>query len=222
MKRVFSLILVALVTFGVIYFIKYPELLEDIWLWLVGLSGSVVALGRRILDFFKEKLGGVKPLEKVVAKVAPKPFSLRLARFADDGRETQGILYAQGERIGFTLEASGLVDGKQSTGRIPAGTYSLIFNPTPNEADQRLKAEFPDWFSSRLMIKVPDQPGSFLSGISGDLNQPGMVSISDAKHASDVGLADQEQGAKFKELYKEVAQTLSMGKKVQISITDSE
>ena len=66
MKRVFSLILVALVTFGVIYFIKYPELLEDIWLWLVGLSGSVVALGRRILDFFKEKLGAVKPLEKVV------------------------------------------------------------------------------------------------------------------------------------------------------------
>ena len=53
MKRLFSLILVAALTFAVLYFVRNPDVLGNFWMWLVGLSGSVVAVFRKLIDSFK-------------------------------------------------------------------------------------------------------------------------------------------------------------------------
>lgn len=57
MRHALILILVALVTISVILVIYRPDLLEDVWLWLVGLIGPIVgfvkAIIKSISNFFK-------------------------------------------------------------------------------------------------------------------------------------------------------------------------
>ena len=57
MRHALILILVALITISVILVIYRPDLLEDVWLWLVGLIGPIVgfvkAIIKSISNFFK-------------------------------------------------------------------------------------------------------------------------------------------------------------------------
>jgi hypothetical protein len=42
MKNFIILLLVALITFTIVLVIYRPDLLEDIWLWVVGLIGPII------------------------------------------------------------------------------------------------------------------------------------------------------------------------------------
>ena len=57
MRHALILILVALITISIILVIYRPDLLEDVWLWLVGLIGPIVgfvkAIIKSISNFFK-------------------------------------------------------------------------------------------------------------------------------------------------------------------------
>ncbi|MEQ9468350.1 MAG: hypothetical protein RLN88_13130 [Ekhidna sp.] len=57
MRHALILILVALITISVILVIYRPDLLEDVWLWLVGLIGPIIgivkAIAKSISNFFK-------------------------------------------------------------------------------------------------------------------------------------------------------------------------
>ncbi|WP_424961227.1 hypothetical protein [Ekhidna sp.] len=57
MRHALILILVALITISVVLVIYRPDLLEDVWLWLVGLIGPIVgfvkAIAKSISNFFK-------------------------------------------------------------------------------------------------------------------------------------------------------------------------
>lgn len=53
MKRILFLLLVALVTLGVLLFIFNPEIIEKVWLWLVGLAGVIVTLIKNGIDWAK-------------------------------------------------------------------------------------------------------------------------------------------------------------------------
>ncbi|WP_370086230.1 hypothetical protein [Ekhidna sp.] len=57
MRHALILILVALITISIILVIYRPDLLEDIWLWLVGLIGPIIgftkAIVKSISNFFK-------------------------------------------------------------------------------------------------------------------------------------------------------------------------
>lgn len=46
------LIIIAIGTFGIVYFIRNEDLLEDLWLWFIGLVGPVIAIINRILNYF--------------------------------------------------------------------------------------------------------------------------------------------------------------------------
>lgn len=220
MKRVFSLILVGLVTFGVIYLIKNPQVIEDIWMWLVGLSGSIVAIGQKVISFVKERLN-LESISEQVPLIAEKPLSLKLTRYADDGKQSKGILYLDGELLGYTLERSGKLGEKPSNERIPVGTYPVIFNPTPEGSEQKFKDQHADWFNKHLLIEVPDLPQTFIKAVSDQVIKPGEVLLSDSKTPADLGIDLNEEGAKYKEMYKELTRSLELGKKVQIEITDS-
>ncbi|MCK5705854.1 MAG: hypothetical protein KAI29_32110 [Cyclobacteriaceae bacterium] len=53
MKRFILLILIAIATFLLFAFFKKPELLNDIWLWLIGLAGLIIKTGKGIIDYIK-------------------------------------------------------------------------------------------------------------------------------------------------------------------------
>jgi hypothetical protein len=57
MRHALILVFVALITISVILIIYRPDLLEDIWLWLVGLIGPIIgfskAIFKSISNFFK-------------------------------------------------------------------------------------------------------------------------------------------------------------------------
>jgi hypothetical protein len=56
-KHFIVVALVALITLTVVFAIYRPDLLEDAWLWVVGLIGPIIALARgiiaRVSDYFK-------------------------------------------------------------------------------------------------------------------------------------------------------------------------
>ncbi|MEQ6166052.1 MULTISPECIES: hypothetical protein [unclassified Ekhidna] len=57
MRHALILILVALITISIVLVIYRPDLLEDVWLWLVGLIGPIIgfvkAIVKSISNFFK-------------------------------------------------------------------------------------------------------------------------------------------------------------------------
>ena len=63
MNRFTILVFIGLITFFVVFWIKRPEVISDIWLWLVGLSGLIIALYRRLKqeveesEFYKKHFG---------------------------------------------------------------------------------------------------------------------------------------------------------------------
>ncbi len=60
MNRILLLILIAGLTFLVVLFALRPDLLDTVWLWLVGLSGAIVKGFHLLIEFFKDKFSSDK------------------------------------------------------------------------------------------------------------------------------------------------------------------
>jgi len=58
MNRFMALLLIGLLTFVAVLWVKRPEVLSGIWLWVVGLAGPVIALAKRLFEEVKKKLTG--------------------------------------------------------------------------------------------------------------------------------------------------------------------
>lgn len=54
MNRLITLLLIGGGLFLLILFVNRPDLLEEIWLWLIGLSGTIIQVFKRLIDYFKE------------------------------------------------------------------------------------------------------------------------------------------------------------------------
>ena len=63
-NRIILLLLVAAATFAVVYIYARPEILEEVWLWLIGLAGTVVRLFQLAKDFIKKLISGEDKSEK--------------------------------------------------------------------------------------------------------------------------------------------------------------
>lgn len=57
MRNFFILVFVAIITIGIILWIKRPDIIEGIWLWLVGLAGTIGGFFQTIAAWFKTKFG---------------------------------------------------------------------------------------------------------------------------------------------------------------------
>lgn len=57
MRHILILIVVALTTITIVLLIYRPDLIEDVWLWLVGLAGPIIGIvgriSKSISNFFK-------------------------------------------------------------------------------------------------------------------------------------------------------------------------
>jgi len=61
MKHLVILLTVAIITLAIMFALYRPDLLEDIWLWIVGLIGPIIAFIQRIVGSIQSY---IKQLEK--------------------------------------------------------------------------------------------------------------------------------------------------------------
>ena len=59
-NRILFLLLVAGITFLVVLLLARPDLLENVWMWLVGLSGSIIKAGQAFVQFCQKTFGDKK------------------------------------------------------------------------------------------------------------------------------------------------------------------
>lgn len=80
MKRILFLLAVALVTLGVLLFIYNPQIIEKVWLWLVGLAGVIVTAIKSGIDWIKGLTGKSKD------KDAPKSETQKTKEYSEQLR----------------------------------------------------------------------------------------------------------------------------------------
>ena len=53
MKRLTILLFIAILTFTAVLYVKRPDLLNHIWLWVVGLAAPVIGLIKKMAEYLK-------------------------------------------------------------------------------------------------------------------------------------------------------------------------
>lgn len=61
MNRLLLLILVAGITFLVIFLMARPEVWKDVWLWLIGLAGPIIKMADMMFQKMKSLFTGREP-----------------------------------------------------------------------------------------------------------------------------------------------------------------
>ena len=61
MNRFIGLLIVALITFAAVLYVKRPDLLNEIWLWIIGLIAPIIGLFKRLYSEAKKRLGNEEP-----------------------------------------------------------------------------------------------------------------------------------------------------------------
>ena len=176
MKRILLLLLVAVVTFLLIALYKNPEILNDIWLWLVGLAGTIIKFGRDFIDyvasFFKGKdkeeddqpaadpSVSDDPSKDSTKKITPVPsadITVDLLRYSDDGETTIGLLYIDKKFYCYTLEDTHHDIKVPGETRIPAGNYQLTMRKEVTPLTEKYRTRYPEWFTFHLELQhVPN------------------------------------------------------------------
>lgn len=235
MNRILLLILVAGITFLIILFAIKPELIESVWLWIIGLSGTIVKAFQLLIDFFKKKFSGEKEIPEENIPEAPgdtkpestvantteafKGTSLNLLRYSDDKATTIGLLSVNEKFYCYTLEDTFhevKVDGET---RIPAGTYPIKFRKEETELTIKYRERYPDWFTWHIQLK--DVPGfnSIYIHNGGDHTQTeGCLLVSDSLNVNNENTFLSNSKETFRRLYGYLSEQLDNNIPVRISI----
>ncbi len=235
MNRFLLLILVAGITFLIILFAIKPELIESVWLWIIGLSGTIIKAFQLLIDFFKKKFSGDKettdkenpeiPGEANIKSSSSdirevfKGTSLNLLRYSDDGATTIGLLSINEKFYCYTLEDTFnevKIDGET---RIPGGTYSILFRKEETELTLKYRERYPDWFTWHLQLKDVPEFSSIYIHNGGDYTQTeGCLLVSDSLNVSNEKTFLSNSRETFRRLYGYLREQLDNNIPVRISI----
>ena len=75
MRRLTILLFFAILTFVIILYIRRPDLVSHVWLWVVGLAAPVIGLIRRFVEYLKSWVNDKilnKPAKPASNQAAPK------------------------------------------------------------------------------------------------------------------------------------------------------
>ena len=107
MKRFIVVILFAVGFSLVTLYIISPEIVEKIWLWVVGFLGIIVAFFQRTSDWTGEK---IKSLVKKPTSVDPAEKSkvekgfMQIYRYSRNGNRIMGLVFVEGQFVGISSE----------------------------------------------------------------------------------------------------------------------
>ena len=129
MKRLAVVILLAAIFSLVALYFIYPESIEKIWLWLVGLIGTIIAFFQKTGDWLDQKF---KRFAKVqTTEVAAENIFMKIFRYTRSGNRVLGLVYIGGQFIGISSENAGNPGGEykldiQNNKIIISGTEYLV------------------------------------------------------------------------------------------------
>ena len=237
MKRILLLILIAIVTFLLFILFTNMDILENIWLWLIGFAGVIVQTGISTVDYFKSLFGKSSPIETETKKTTLLPdqpgtepkikstqldastIQLNLLRFHDDTQTTLGLLYINSKFYCYTLEDTYRQVKIAKETRIPAGSYSVDFNKEETELTRNYRQQFPEWFTYHLHIRnVPNFEGIYIHNGGTHKDTAGCILVSDSLNISKENKVFSNSKNTFEMLYKYITKNLTEGKKVFITI----
>jgi uncharacterized protein (UPF0333 family) len=236
MKRILLLTFIAVITFALFAFFKNPELLKDIWIWLIGFAGLIIQAGKSLMEYFRsfiEKSEQVDNKENAPA-AAPKTISnnknavtvadpnsvqLSLLRFHDDGQTTLGLLYVNNNFYCYTLEDTKREIKKDGETRIPTGYYEVNFLQEKTDMTKKYQLQFPDWFTYHLHLKnVPGFSRIYIHNGGTHKDTRGCILVSDSLNIAKDNTFLSNSKKTFEMLYKFLFKEISDGKKIYISV----
>ncbi len=220
MKRIITLLFIAALAFLVVYLVQKPGALEDIWLWLVGLAGSVVAAGQKLIGFFRGE-----PKEAKEKDAQPQDdfegLTIRLMRYADDGKTTLGLVYIGDHFYCYSLEDTFQVQKVAGQTRIPAGNYNISFREEESPLTKKYRDKYKDWFTFHLQLQnVPGFEHIYIHSGGTSEDTAGCLLVSDSFNVSDKAKFLTNSRATFKKLYNYLSKELKDGKQIRIQIFD--
>lgn len=241
-NRVLLLILVAGLTFLVVIFALRPEMLTDVWMWLIGLAGPVVAIFKKIVLFFKnmfsDKPEETQEVKGPLAPGTPIPFvqeteatpvqeksafngiTIQVLRFSDDGETTIGLLYIENQFYCYTIEDTDREEIIRGQTRIPSGEYTVSFNPVNTDYVKTYRAKN-DWFDYPIMLNdVPNFAGIYIHNGGTHVDTRGCILVSDSLTVGDRTTTFTNSRETFRKFYEFVSQHLNSGTDVRIVIHD--
>ncbi len=233
MKRLGILILVAVITFAIVFFIQRPEVLEQVWLWLIGLAGVIVEGFRRITRIGgggKEEKTGITPEAPVHRTPNPEindliedrfdGVTMTVLRYSDDGTTTVGLLYVNGHYYCYTLEDTHQDEKVKGKTRIPAGKYNVDFLRHETGLTLDYRDRF-DWFDFHLEIQnVPNFTGIYIHSGGDHRHTKGCLLVSDSLNMSAESTFLTNSRNTFERLYTYLKGELNKGRKVRLVIRD--
>lgn len=245
MKRFLLLLFVALFTVAILLFLYNPEILEKIWLWIVGLIGLITASVRSVVEWLKkifdkensketvEKSSLINnqnlpdqitqsenQLKKNLATDSFKGITLNLIRYKDDGNATLGLLFYNQSFFCYTLEDTFHPIKKPGVTRIPQGNYSLAFNTTVSPLTLKYREQFP-WFTFHLELKnVPDYSSVYLYVGNYHEDTEGCILIADGIGANNNESMVTYSRQAYKRLYQKLTSEIQQGTPARIIVRD--
>ncbi|NOU16845.1 MAG: hypothetical protein HOO91_04725 [Bacteroidales bacterium] len=107
MKRFFVVLILAVV-FALIalYFIK-PEIVEKIWLWVVGLLGTIIAFFQRTIKWIGDQIDNLTHKNSnntSTEKIANCDYFMQIVRYSRTGNRILGMVFIDGKFIGISNE----------------------------------------------------------------------------------------------------------------------
>ena len=107
MKRFIVVILLAVGFSLVTLYLISPEIVEKIWLWVVGFLGIIVAFFQRTSDWTGEKIKSLvkKPtsVDPTVKSKVEKGF-MQIYRYSRSGNRILGLVFIEGQFVGISSE----------------------------------------------------------------------------------------------------------------------
>jgi hypothetical protein len=237
MNRLLLLVLVAGATFLIVLFAVKPELIENIWLWLVGLSGLIVKAFQSLLDFFQEKFSSSKEdsekkesertgqEKKTVNQAAEKkPFdgvSISLLRYSDDGDTTLGLLSINDQFYCYTLEDAFHEEKITGETRIPAGSYPVEFRKEETELTLKYRERYPEWFTYHLQLQnVPEFNAIYIHNGGDHTNTEGCILVSDSLNVNNEKTFLSNSRETFRRFYSYLSEILENNVPIKMTIYD--
>ncbi len=218
MNRILLLILIAGLTFLVVLFLARPDLLENVWMWLIGFAGLIAKFFQTIVDFFKNLVTGDKKDDdkvqddkdssaelqlKQAASLPPfKGTTLTLLRYSDDGTTTIGILLVNDRFYCYTLEDAFREEKVKGETRIAAGIYPVRFRQEDTELTLKYKERYPEWFTYHLQLQnVPEFDSIYIHNGGDHTDTEGCILVSDSLSINNEKTILSNSRNTFKRLY---------------------
>ncbi|MEA3443347.1 MAG: DUF5675 family protein [Bacteroidota bacterium] len=236
MNRFLLLVLIAGATFLIVLFAVKPELIENIWMWIIGLAGAIVRAFQMLIDYFKKKFSDSSEddekdetsessmSEKSKNETSVEEFNgidLSLLRFSDNGETTIGLLYINDKFYCYTLEDTFREEKIAGETRISSGTYQIQFRKDKTELTLKYRERYPEWFNWHLqLMDVPGFNSIYIHNGGDHTHTEGCILVSDSLNVSNETSFLSNSRETFRKLYGYLFEQLENNIPVRINIYD--